>query len=68
MLDERVKILCEQASTEKDPDKLAELVKEIIDLLEEKQKRLTADLFADTKNDATQQPHPTKQNALADEA
>jgi hypothetical protein len=48
MLDDRVKILCEQASTEKDPGKLAELVKEINDLLEEKQKRLTADLFSQT--------------------
>jgi hypothetical protein len=35
MLDARVQILCEQASTEKDPGRLAELVKEINDLLEE---------------------------------
>jgi hypothetical protein len=67
MLDERVKILCEQASTEKDPDKLAELVKEINDLLEEKQRRLTEELFADAKIHAMRQ-RPTKQDAPADEA
>jgi hypothetical protein len=37
---ERWKILCEQASTEQDPEKLHELVKEINDLLEAKEARL----------------------------
>jgi hypothetical protein len=64
MLDERVKILCEQASTEHDPDKLAELVKEIIDLLEEKQKRLTEELFADSTHSTPLQI----KNAPAEEA
>ena len=54
MLDERVKILCEQASNEHDPDKLAELMKEINDLLEQKRKRMTDELFADAKIRATQ--------------
>jgi hypothetical protein len=34
--------LCEQASTEQDPNKLSELVKEIDILLQEKQDRLKA--------------------------
>jgi hypothetical protein len=59
MQDERWKILCQEASTEKDPDRLAALVKEINDLLEEKQKRVRENLFADTKNDATHST-PTK--------
>ena len=37
---ERWQILCEQAATEQDSAKLVELVKEINQLLEEKQKRL----------------------------
>jgi hypothetical protein len=37
---ERWKQLCEQAATEQDPKKLMELTKEIIQLLEEKDKRL----------------------------
>jgi hypothetical protein len=37
---ERWERLCEQASIEQDPAKLLELVKEINDLLEEKQSRL----------------------------
>jgi hypothetical protein len=35
---EHWKYLCELASTEQDPDKLIELIEEINDLLEEKQK------------------------------
>jgi hypothetical protein len=37
---ERWKVLCEQASKEQDPQKLAELVKEINRLLEEKHSKL----------------------------
>jgi hypothetical protein len=37
---ERWKMLCEKAAVEQDPVKLRELVKEISDLLEAKQKRL----------------------------
>ena len=37
---ERWRELCEQASVEQDPDKLLELVREINQLLEEKQTRL----------------------------
>jgi hypothetical protein len=37
---ERWWILCEQAATEQDSDKLMKLVKEINDLLDEKQNRL----------------------------
>jgi hypothetical protein len=51
--DERLKILCEQASIEQDPDNLADLVREINDLLEARQKRVRDKLFADAKNDAT---------------
>ena len=40
---ERWKLLCEQARTEQDPDKLRELVKEINDLLLRKQTRLDAE-------------------------
>jgi hypothetical protein len=36
--------LCEQAANEQDPQKLLELVREINDLLEAKQKRLNAEL------------------------
>jgi hypothetical protein len=32
--------LCERAATEQDPDKLMELIKQINDLLEEKERRL----------------------------
>jgi hypothetical protein len=64
MQDERWRILCQEASTEKDPDRMAVLVKEINDLLEAKQKRIRDKLFAGTKNDAT----PQSKNALADEA
>ena len=34
--------LCERAATEQDPDKLMELIKQINDLLEEKERRLKA--------------------------
>jgi hypothetical protein len=61
MLDARVKILCEQASNEHDPDKLAELTKEINDLLEQKRKRMTDELFADAKIHARPSPRHTKQ-------
>ena len=37
---ERWKMLCEKAAVEQDPVKLRELVKEISDLLESKQKRV----------------------------
>jgi hypothetical protein len=37
---ERWKVLCEQAAVEKDPVKLHELIREINDLLEQKQNRL----------------------------
>jgi hypothetical protein len=37
---ERWKVLCEQAAVEQDPIKLHDLVKEISDLLEAKEKRL----------------------------
>ena len=39
MHDERWKTLCEKASTEQDPQKLLELVKEITDLLDQKHER-----------------------------
>lgn len=64
---ERWKVLCEEASTEKDPDRMAELVREINDLLEEKQKRIRKKLFADAKVDAMHST-PEKQNAPAEEA
>jgi hypothetical protein len=41
MQDERWKFLCEEASTEQDPERLAELVKEINDLIQKKQARLS---------------------------
>jgi hypothetical protein len=37
---ERWKVLCEQASTEQDAEKLHELIKQINDLLESKEARL----------------------------
>ena len=37
---ERWRKLCEQAAVEQDPDKLLELTKEIVQLLEEKERRL----------------------------
>ena len=37
---ERWYLLCQQAAVEQDPDKMLELIKEINDLLEEKEKRL----------------------------
>ena len=39
---ERWYLLCQQAAVEQDPDKMLELIKEINDLLEEKEKRLEA--------------------------
>lgn len=39
---ERWQILCEQAANEQDPQKLLELVREINQLLDDKQKRLNA--------------------------
>ena len=41
--EERWRKLCEQAAKEQDPKKLVQLVKEINDLLEAKQKRLSED-------------------------
>jgi len=40
--DEQWKVLCKQASTEQDPTKLLNLVREVNRLLEEKQSRLKA--------------------------
>jgi hypothetical protein len=40
---ERWRRLCEQAAKEQDPKRLVQLVKEINDLLEAKQKRLSED-------------------------
>lgn len=37
---ERWRKLCEQAAVEQDPDKLLQLTKEIVQLLEEKEQRL----------------------------
>jgi hypothetical protein len=37
---ERWRLLCEKAANEQDPEKLIELIREINDLLEEKQNRL----------------------------
>ncbi len=37
---ERWLLLCEQATTEQDPDRLSELVHEICELLDQKQRRL----------------------------
>jgi len=39
---ERWYLLCQQAAVEQDPDKMLDLIKEINDLLEEKEKRLDA--------------------------
>jgi hypothetical protein len=38
---ERLKLLCEQAAKEKDPDKFLELIREINDMLEAKRLRLS---------------------------
>jgi hypothetical protein len=57
-----LRILCEQASIEQDPDNLADLVREINDLLEARQKRVREKLFADAKIRAT---HSTPQNKNA---
>jgi hypothetical protein len=39
---ERLKVLCEQAATEKDPDKFLEIIREINDMLELQRVRLSA--------------------------
>ena len=44
---ERLKLLCEQAAVEKDPDKFLEIIREINDMLEAKRLRLSA-VNADT--------------------
>jgi hypothetical protein len=46
---ERWRELCEQASTEQDPDKLRELVREINRLLEEKEARLKGHSTSDQR-------------------
>jgi len=38
---ERLKLLCEQAATEKDPEKFLKLIREINDMLEAKRLRLS---------------------------
>ena len=68
MQDERLRILCEQASIEQDPDHLADLVREINDLLEARQKRVREKLFADAMTDATQSTPLQSKNAPANEA
>ncbi len=68
MQDERLKILCEQASIEQDPDNLADLVREINDLLEARQKRVREKLFAGTKKETTNSTPLQSKNAPADEA
>ena len=50
---EQWKELCKQAATEKDPDKLMELVAEISRLLKEKEDRLKANR---ARNDAAESP------------
>ncbi|HEY1463351.1 MAG TPA: hypothetical protein VGF44_08030 [Terriglobales bacterium] len=44
---ERWRLLCEDAATEQDPQKLLELIKEINKLLDEKEARLIAARAAD---------------------
>lgn len=39
--EERWQVLCEQAATEQDPDRLMELIREVDHLLHEQQTRLT---------------------------
>jgi hypothetical protein len=39
---ERLKLLCEQAATEKDPEEFIKLIREINDMLELKRVRLSA--------------------------
>jgi hypothetical protein len=39
---ERLKLLCEQAAVEKDPDKFLEIIREINDMLEAKRLRLSS--------------------------
>jgi hypothetical protein len=39
--------LCEQAAVEQDPDKLMDLIKQINQLLEEKERRLKGSSFSD---------------------
>ena len=68
MQDERWKFLCEEASTEQDPVRLGELIKEINDLIQKKQVRLKANEPQDTKQEATHSTLPQSENALADEA
>ena len=63
MQDERWKFLCEEASTEQDPVRLGELIREINDLIQEKHRRVTENLKTDARL-----PRSTKENALADEA
>jgi hypothetical protein len=38
---ERLKLLCEQAAVEKDPEKFLKIIREINDLLEAKRQRLS---------------------------
>ena len=64
MQNERLKILCEQASTERDPNNLPELVEEIKGLLVERRKRLTEDLFGDPRI----APRHTKQKRASHES
>ena len=46
--------LCEQAAVEQDPDKLMDLIKQINQLLDEKERRLKQDLSnSNSKSDKT---------------
>jgi hypothetical protein len=47
--DKRWKILCEEASTEQDPEKLLELVKKINDLIQKRHRRITESLKTDAR-------------------
>jgi hypothetical protein len=60
MRDERWKVLCEEASTEQDSEKLLELVAEINTLIEQRQRRV--------RNNATHSTPLQSKNAPAEEA
>jgi hypothetical protein len=47
---ERLKLLCRQAATEKDPDKFLEIIREINDMLEAKRLRISGTKANSTSN------------------
>ena len=49
---ERWRVLCSQAATEQDPDRLMELIRQINELLEEKEERLKRERSAAKSNAA----------------